>query len=352
MSTADVDEKMIFEKIHTIPTSEELMDKAFRKASRARKGKTVKSEFSRRRAEESMLLTAANILSDNLANVVRQFPSFDNIPEFYRDLADILVGVDKLRTNIASVQWAGEKIHEVARLHVGKMRHSDNPVAVRKAAYGRISSITRDVDKNLRFLNDARNKLRKLPDVGIEPTIVIAGYPNVGKSSFVSRVSSASPEIASYPFTTKGLAVGHFEIDGVRCQIVDTPGLLDRPLGQRNEIEMQAISALRHLGDVMLFIIDPSGTCGYEPDEQMRLLNEVREHIDMPLLVAANKVDLLAAPGKVDPLAADNKVDMPDEMLGIKSDAVMSTLTSEGVDDVMKQLVSMMDIGNYDGTTV
>jgi len=294
--------QMIFEKVHTVPTSEELLDKAFRKASRARKGKTVRSEYSRRRAEESMLLTAANILSDNLANVVRQFPSFDNIPEFYRELADILVGVDALKTNIASVQWAGEKIHEVARLHVGKMRHSDDPVSVRKAAYGRISSIVNDVD---------------------------------------TLVSSATPEVATYPFTTKGLAVGHFKVGSTRCQIVDTPGLLDRPLGQRNEIELQAISALRHLGDVLLFIIDPSGTCGYEPDEQMRLLDEVREHIDMPLLVAANKVDLLVG---------DNKLNNPDKIAGSGFDAVMSTLTGEGVDDVMGRLVSMMDIGKYDDT--
>lgn len=320
---------MIFEKIHTIPTSEELLDKAFRRANRARKGKTVRSEHSRRLADESMLLTATNILSDNLANVVRQFPSFDNIPEFYRELADILVGVDALKTNIASVQWAGEKIHEVGRLHVGKMRRSSESATVRKAAYGRISSIVNDVDKNLKFLNDARNKLRKLPAVGMEPTIVIAGYPNVGKSSFVSLVSSARPEIASYPFTTKGLAVGHFEKDGIRHQVIDTPGLLDRPLAKRNEIELQAISALKHLGDVLLFIVDPSGTCGYEPGEQVRLLEEIKEHIGMPVLVAANKSDLL------------------DGMPEGDYDAVMSTLSGDGVEDVLGRLVSMVDAGSH-----
>ncbi|MCL7412291.1 MAG: NOG1 family protein [ANME-2 cluster archaeon] len=321
---------MIFEKIYTVPTAEELLDKAFRRANRARKGKTVKSESSRRRADESMLLTATNILSDNLANVVRQFPSFDNIPEFYRELADILVGVNVLKTNIASVQWAGEKIHEVGRLSVGKMRHSSDSSTIRKAAYGRMSSIVNDVDKNLRLLNDARNILRKLPAVGMEPTIVIAGYPNVGKSSFVALVSSATPEVASYPFTTKGLAVGHFKVGNVRCQIVDTPGLLDRPLSERNEIELQAISALKHLGDVLLFIVDPSGTCGYEPEDQVRLLEEVRGHIEMPVLVAANKADLL------------------EEAPGSGFDAVMSTLTGEGVDDVMKRLISMIDIEKYD----
>lgn len=320
---------MIFEKIKTIPTSEELLNKAFRRASRARKGKTVRSVYSRRRAEESMLLTASNILSDNLIDIVRQFPSFENIPEFYRELSDVLVSVDMLRSNLGSVQWAGEKIYEIGRTHVGKMRHSDDPKAIRSAAFGRMSSIMRDIDKNLRFLNDARNKLRKLPDVVMEPTIVIAGYPNVGKSSFVSHVSSARPKIASYPFTTKGLAIGHVEIKGQRHQIIDTPGLLDRPLGQRNEIELQAILALRHLGDVLLFIIDPTGTCGYELDDQMRLHNEIKEHIDMPVLTAANKSDLF---DDIQYMKLDKQCDM-----------TMSTLTGNGVEAVWEGIISIMD---------
>lgn len=322
---------MIFENIRTIPTSDELLDKAFRRASRARKGKTVRSERSRRQADESMLLTATNILSDNLAHTVRQFPSFDNIPEFYRELADILVGVDDLKQNIASVQWAGEKIHELGRMYVGMMRHSGDPVGVRKKAYGRISSIMNDVDKNLMFLNDARNKLRRLPAVGRAPTIVIAGYPNVGKSSFVSLVSSARPEIASYPFTTKGLAVGHFEQNGIRYQVIDTPGLLDRPLGERNRIELQAISALKHLGNVLLFIIDPTGTCGYRLDEQIQLMEEIKQHIDMPVLVVANKSDLS---GKT----SDDIFDMS-----------MSALSGENVDIVLETLVSMVDFDHDAG---
>lgn len=315
---------MIFEKIKTVPTSEELLDKAFRRASRARKGKTTGTESARQQAEESMLLTASNILSDNLDNVVREFPSFDNIPVFYRELADILVGVDALKMNIASVQWAGKKIHEISRMYVGKMRHSDDPVMQRKNAYGRISSIMQNISDNLLFLNKARNKLRRLPEVGNEPVIVIAGYPNVGKSSFVARVSSAKPEIATYPFTTKGLAVGHFEINKTRYQVVDTPGLLDRPLSERNEIELQAISALRHLGDVLLFIIDPTGTCGYEPVEQLKLLNEIREHIEIPLLAVSNKSDLEG------------------EVPGERFDMTMSTLTGDGVDAVLNRLVSMI----------
>ncbi len=313
---------MIFEKLPTVPTSDELLDKSFSRAARAKHGKRILDRASKLKAEESMLLTAANILSDNLINTVKKFPSFDSISPFYLELADILVGVEELKMNLASVQWAGNKINEMARKYVGVMRDSEDAKVVRKQAFGRISSIVNSIDGNLRFLNDARNKLRKLPDINEEPALVVAGYPNVGKSSFVALVSSAKPEIASYPFTTKGLAVGHFTRNRTRYQIIDTPGLLDRPLEKRNQIELQAISALKHVGKAMLYIIDPSETCGYTIEEQMHLLDEIKKEFDIPMLVVANKTDVSAPVEGVD--------------------MSMSTLTGEGVDVVLNRLVEMV----------
>ena len=63
-------------------------------------------------------------------------------------------------------------------------------------------------------------------------------------------------EVNHYPFTTKQLHVGHFEHRRIPYQIVDTPGLLDRTMDERNEIEMQAIAAISHIGSVCLFVID------------------------------------------------------------------------------------------------
>lgn len=313
---------MIFEKIPTVPTSEELLDKSFRRAARAKHGKRILDRASKLKAEESMLLTAANILSDNLINIVKKFPSFDQVPPFYLELAEIIVGIEELKMNLASVQWAGNKINEMARKYVGMMRSAEDAKVVRKQAFGRISSIVDSIDGNLRFLNDARNKLRKLPSIDEGPAIVVAGYPNVGKSSFVALVSSAHPEIAPYPFTTKGLAVGHFIRNGIRYQVIDTPGLLDRPLDERNEIELQAISALKHVGKVILYIIDPSETCGYTLDKQMHLLDGIKKEFGIPILVAANKTDIS----------------------GIQegADMSMSTLTGEGVEAVLDRLVEMI----------
>ncbi len=317
---------MIFEKLPTVPTAEELLDKSFSRATRAKRGKQVLDRASKLKAEESMLLTAANILSDNLVNIVKKFPSFDGMPPFYTELAEILVGVEELKMNLASVQWAGNKIHDIARKYVGMMRDSEDAKVVRKQAFARIASIVDSVDGNLRFLNDARNKLKKLPDIGEGPAIVVAGYPNVGKSSFVALVSSARPEIAPYPFTTKGLAVGHFTKEGTRYQVIDTPGLLDRPLEERNEIELQAISALKHVGKVILYIIDPSETCGFSLDKQMHLLAEIKKEFNVPILVAANKTDI-SAPGE-------------------GAEMSMSTLTGEGVEAVLERLVGLLKEGS------
>ncbi len=90
-------------------------------------GKTIEDRESRFRANESMLLTAANILTDNLANIVRRFPSFEQLPRFYYEITDILVGVEKLKMSLASVDWASRKIHEISRSYVGKIRNSDLP---------------------------------------------------------------------------------------------------------------------------------------------------------------------------------------------------------------------------------
>ncbi|TAH60606.1 MAG: NOG1 family protein, partial [Methanosarcina mazei] len=260
-----------------------------------------------------------------LANIVRRFPSFEQLPRFYYELTDILVGVEKLKMSLASVDWASRKIHEVARSYVGKIRESDIPEPVRKEAFGRLASIINSINKDLLFLNEARNILRKLPDVQDEPTIVIAGYPNVGKSSFVSKITGATPEIAPYPFTTKGVTIGHFTRDGVRYQVMDTPGLLDRPMAERNDIERQAITAIHYLDAVVMVVIDPSESCGYELQDQRRLLAEIRENFNLPLLVVANKADRTEF---------------------MKMDEVelnMSTITGEGIEQVMDRLLEMIE---------
>jgi nucleolar GTP-binding protein len=304
---------MMFERLPTVPLSQELIDRAFKRASKA--GMITGDE-------ESMVLTAGNVLSDNLANLIRKFPSFENLSPLYRDLADILVGIDSMRISLSRLQWASKQVKDISKDHVRKIKRGRDKSAMRRSAYGRMSSVIKSIEKDLIFLNDARDKLRKLPTVDPEsPTILIAGYPNVGKSSFIRQVTGARPAIASYPFTTQGIYVGHFSRDCQRYQVIDTPGLLDRPLSDRNEMERQSIAVLRNLKGIVLFIIDPSGHSGYLLEDQLNLAEDIKNLVKLPMLIVANKVDL---------------VDYKDAV-------IMSTLTGIGVSSVLDELVYLLN---------
>ena len=100
-------------------------------------------------------------------------------------------------------------------------------------------------------------------------------------------------EVNHYPFTTKRIHVGHFTFRRLQYQIVDTPGLLDRPMENRNQIEMQAISALEHLGSLVLFLIDDSEDCGTSVKEQQNLLDEVSKLLPgTELVIISTKADI------------------------------------------------------------
>jgi nucleolar GTP-binding protein len=282
---------MIFENLPTTPRAEELVDKAFSRAARSGRAKGGLE------AQQSMLTTAANILSDNLENVVTQWPDFELVDPFYYELADAIVDVDGLRQSLSRVTWASRQIDEIKREYQPKLRKTTPETARkhRKQAFARMADIVEQVADDLERIGAARDDLKTVPDIRPdEPAIVVAGYPNVGKSSFVNRVTRASNEIATYPFTTRGVQIGHFERDRVRYQIVDTPGLLDRPEDERNDIERQAVSALEHLADAVLFVVDASGDCGYPLDVQLELRDAVERRFatrDVPVLTVCNKSD-------------------------------------------------------------
>jgi len=305
---------VMFEQLPTVPTSEELLNKSFRRASRATD-------------DESMVQNAGNILSDNLSILIKKFPSFDNLPPFYKEMADIIAGVDHIRISLSRLSWASRQIRVISKEYVGTIRrsHGLDTTPARKSAFGRYSSVMRSIEKDLLFLNEARNLLRKMPTINpAVPTILIAGYPNVGKSSFIVRVTGARPEIAMYPFTTRGIFVGHFMRGDQKYQVVDTPGLLDRPMEERNEIERQTVAALSHLQGVVLFILDPSEHCGYPIDSQLSLAEDLKNWLTLPVLVVANKADILRWGDDQDMLQ-------------------MSTETGQGVNEVLDKLVCLLD---------
>jgi nucleolar GTP-binding protein len=309
---------MIFESLPTTPRSEELLDKAFSRAARSGRSKSGLD------AQQSMLQTASSILADNLENVVTQWPDFGTVDPFYYELADAIVDVDELRQSLSEVTWASRQVWSLREEYQPKLRKTDADTARkhRKQAFARMADVVEEVGDDLERIGEARDALKTLPDIRPdEPAIVVAGYPNVGKSSFVNRVTRADNEIAHYPFTTRGVHVGHFDRDRIRYQIIDTPGLLDRPEADRNDIERQAASALEHLGDAVVFIVDASEACGYPLSAQLALRDAVARRFrerDVPVLTVNNKSD---------------------RSRDVDADHQMSVETDDGVDAVLDAAV-------------
>jgi len=134
--------------------------------------------------------------------------------------------------------------------------------------------------------------LRLIAEVGI------VGFPNVGKSTLISRISNARPEIATYPFTTKSPVLGVACALDKSFVVADIPGLIEgsfrgRGLGDK---------FLRHIErtKVLIHVVDMSGEEGRDPLEDYRIINrELKSYakgVDRkPQLIAANKMDLEAS---------------------------------------------------------
>ncbi|HRZ19601.1 MAG TPA: 50S ribosome-binding GTPase, partial [Methanofastidiosum sp.] len=178
--------------------------------------------------------------------------------------------------------------------NIRRAKTAQDASTLRRECYGRYISILKQIEKNIKVLNNMRERLKNLPSINPDLyTIVIAGFPNVGKSSLLKSLTNSDPEINSYPFTTKGINVSSFEYNRKKIQVVDTPGLLDRELKDRNPIELQAISALKYLAKLILFVFDPTESCGYSMEQQMSLYNEIsKEFVGVKIIKLLNKTDL------------------------------------------------------------
>lgn len=137
--------------------------------------------------------------------------------------------------------------------------------------------------------------MNRLPSIDpTDRTLILCGFPNVGKSSFMNKITRANVDVQPYAFTTKSLFLGHMDYNYIRWQVIDTPGILDHPLEERNTIEMQSITAMAHLQAAILYFIDLSGQCTYTIEEQLSLFRNIHPlFVGKPLFLVCTKRDVL-----------------------------------------------------------
>ncbi|MHA1468160.1 MAG: NOG1 family protein [Promethearchaeota archaeon] len=299
-----------FIEFYHVPISKELLDIAFSRAmkSSAQVSNNAPILLKAKKKESKRIKVAIEELLDRIMTIIKRVPMIEELPDFYKELASLLVDVDELKLTLGKLHGILPLLRKLQREHSKKLSQIETPKdadRIRRAAFGRISSVINKQNSNLEYLNSIRGRLKEIPSIDDAlRCIVVAGYPNVGKSSFVKQISTNKRiEVQEYPFTTKKLAIGHFVIEKrysqIRLQFLDTPGILDRPMAKRNNIELQSVLALRLISDLIIFMFDPTPSCGYSIDSQFDLFHEIKNNFTqegkIEMVIVFNKMDLASS---------------------------------------------------------
>ncbi|KAK9538430.1 hypothetical protein VZT92_003599 [Zoarces viviparus] len=323
-----------FKKIMVVPTAKDFIDITLSKTQR--KTPTVVHKHYQIHRIRHFYMRKVKFTQqsyhDRLTQILTDFPKLDDIHPFYADLMNVLYDKDHYKLALGQINIAKNLIDNVAKDYVRLMKYGDSLYRckqLKRAALGRMCTILKRQKSSLEYLEQVRQHLSRLPSIDPNTrTLLLCGYPNVGKSSFINKVTRADVDVQPYAFTTKSLFVGHMDYRYLRWQVVDTPGILDHPLEDRNTIEMQAITALAHLRAAVLYVMDVSEQCGHNLQQQLELFNSIRPlFANKPLIIVANKCDVK----KISELSEEDQKIFADftteEILVVET----STLTEEGV---------------------
>ncbi len=182
-------------------------------------------------------------------------------------------------------------------------------------------------------------ELKVIADVGL------IGYPNVGKSTLLSVVSNARPEIANYHFTTISPHLGVVDLDGGKGFVMaDIPGLIE---GAAEGVGL-GHDFLRHIERtrMLVHVVDASGCEGRDPVEDVYAINRELEAYDAdlakrPQIIAANKIDSIT--GDIDPANNLRKEFEPKGIKVIPISAAVGTGVSELISEVRKMLSTLRE---------
>lgn len=288
-----------FKQIEAVPRSKEFVDIILSKTQRktptvVHKGYQISRirQFYMRKVK----FTQSSV-HEKLSHVLENFPRLDDIHPFYAELMNVLYDRDHYKVALGQVNTTRHMIDSLGRDYVRLLKYGDSLYrckALKRAALGRMMTLLKKCDDSLGYLEQVRQHLSRLPSIDPNArTLIVCGFPNVGKSSFMNKVTRADVDVQPYAGTTKSLFVGHTDYRFMTWQVIDTPGILDRQLDQCSTIEMQSITALAHLKATVMYFMDMSCQCGYSVAQQIALFKNISPlFANKPLLVVLNKVDL------------------------------------------------------------
>ncbi len=271
--------------------------------------------------------------------ICARLPKLASMHPFYAEIA-MIASEGRYEELLDRCRRAIHLVTKLYREYRGRIIESEDLSEIKRLAreyVGRSLSIIKRGLRSIELLRKAIDEISKSPCISEDMTnIVICGMPQVGKSTLVSRLSTAKPETSPFPFTTKRVIMGHIDLGGRRISIIDTPGILDRPIEEMNKIELKAISAIKHLADVAIFLLDPRRGAYYLLEQQLKVLDSVEKIVGREkMLVAINKIDI----------SSKEEIELCVSMLrkrGYETIYMISALKGDGIDELVKGVIEKL----------
>ncbi|KAI5961008.1 NOG1 [Candida pseudojiufengensis] len=292
--------QLSWKDIPPVPTSNEMLDIILNRTQR-KTPTVIRPGFKITRIRafymRKVKFTAEGFV-EKFNDLLSGFPNINDVHPFHRDLMDTLYEKNHYKVSLAAVSKAKTLIEQVSRDYNRLLKFGQSLYQckqLKRAALGRMATITKKLKDPFIYLEQVRQHLGRLPSIDPNTrTLLICGYPNVGKSSFLRCITKADVEVQPYAFTTKSLYVGHFDYKYLRFQAIDTPGILDRPTEEMNNIEMQSIYAIAHLRSCVLYFMDLSEQCGFSIEAQVKLFHSIKPlFANKSVMIVMNKSDII-----------------------------------------------------------
>ncbi|KAJ6822113.1 nucleolar GTP-binding protein 1 [Iris pallida] len=291
-----------FQRLPMVMPSVDILTSAQRKARNVSPTKGIANIAKRERNRGAKHLDALmKELAVPLRGYMENFPNKRYLHPYERSLIELTFGEGNYEEVLGRVNALRKKILSVGKQHASSCAQS----LTKREAEERLTEGLKKIEDVFQVQRNAiddliyvAKTLRAMPVVDPEtPTLCLVGAPNVGKSSLVRILSTGKPEVCNYPFTTRGILMGHIVLNYQRFQVTDTPGLLTRHDNDRNNLERLTLAVLSHLPTAVLYVHDLTGECGTSCEDQFITYQEIKEKFkDHLWLDVVSKCDLLQEP--------------------------------------------------------
>lgn len=246
-------------------TLKENKDVEFKKRVMRKDDRIIKLEKNKINTAYRKTIKFLRLLDTKFRQVYELYPIYKKLLE-----CDDL-DMDELEDNLnklCKVASGLNKQLDIAYRKIMVTNDANTMYELRKSMFGHLSARIQRLDPIFKYLDNVRRKFKDLPDFKDDyKTVAISGFPNVGKSTLLKKLTGANPEIESFAFTTKKLNLGYYGA----YQFIDTPGTLHRET--MNNIERKADVVLHEIADKVIFVID--ATLARPVSDHISLLNYV-----------------------------------------------------------------------------